>query len=185
MAEKFREHWTVLNGYRKHYFKLNYHFLFDRYNVLKKSSGLEDVGSMQIHLIICLFLAWAIIVLAVIRGVKTLGKVGTKQFFSSVYFIFYNTVFMHLFCLLTNFVSLTVNWLKIKLLCWNHNINFESLRTIWVNTIPKYEFPVKTGLIKWVEIILSVYIQRMHILDIFNFKLMWKSRDVCTDLKLS
>ena len=76
----------MLNGYRKHNFKLKYHFLFDRYNVLKKSSGLEDVGSMQIHLIICLFLAWAIIVLAVIRGVKTLGKVGTKQLFSQCIF---------------------------------------------------------------------------------------------------
>ena len=100
MAEKFREHWTALNGYRKHYFELNYHFLFNRYNVLKKSSGLEEVGSMQIHLIICLFLAWAIIVLAVIRGVKTLGKVGTKQLFSSqcILYILPHLLFKYFVC---------------------------------------------------------------------------------------
>ena len=49
--------------------------LFCRYNAVGRSKGLDDLGGMQIHLVICLFIAWAFVVLAVIKGVKTLGKV--------------------------------------------------------------------------------------------------------------
>ncbi|XP_045166607.2 sodium- and chloride-dependent betaine transporter-like isoform X2 [Mercenaria mercenaria] len=48
---------------------------FWEYNVIGRSRGLEDMGSLQPHLVICLFLAWVFCVAAVIKGVKTLGKV--------------------------------------------------------------------------------------------------------------
>ncbi|XP_053377010.1 sodium- and chloride-dependent glycine transporter 1-like [Mercenaria mercenaria] len=44
-------------------------------NVLHKSSGIEETGSLQIHLIGCLFLGWFLVFLCLARGVKTLGKV--------------------------------------------------------------------------------------------------------------
>jgi len=50
--------------------------VYYRYNVIGRSSGLEDMGGVQIHLVISLLLAWTFTVLAVIKGVKTLGKVG-------------------------------------------------------------------------------------------------------------
>lgn len=46
-----------------------------RFKVIGRSVGLEDLGSVQLHLVISLFIAWAFTVLAVIKGVKTLGKV--------------------------------------------------------------------------------------------------------------
>ncbi|XP_045165019.2 sodium- and chloride-dependent betaine transporter-like [Mercenaria mercenaria] len=48
---------------------------FWEYKVIGRSRGLEDMGSIQPHLVICLFLAWLFCVAAVIKGVKTLGKV--------------------------------------------------------------------------------------------------------------
>ncbi|XP_052762303.1 sodium- and chloride-dependent betaine transporter-like [Mya arenaria] len=50
-------------------------FEFWEFNAIGRSSGLEEMGNMQPHLVICLLIAWAFTVLAVIKGVKTLGKV--------------------------------------------------------------------------------------------------------------
>ena len=62
-------------------------FIFNyRYNAVGRSKGLEDLGSMQLHLVICSFLAWAFVVLAVIKGVKTLGKVCGSILISFVIF---------------------------------------------------------------------------------------------------
>ncbi|KAL4221538.1 hypothetical protein ACF0H5_019795 [Mactra antiquata] len=44
-------------------------------NVLGLSDGLEDMGSVQLHLVGCLFLAWVLIFACLCRGVKSLGKV--------------------------------------------------------------------------------------------------------------
>ena len=55
-------------------------FQFYRYNAVGRSKGLDDMGGMQLHLVICSFLAWAFVVLAVIKGVKTLGKVCFHTF---------------------------------------------------------------------------------------------------------
>ncbi|XP_060580444.1 sodium- and chloride-dependent betaine transporter-like [Ruditapes philippinarum] len=48
---------------------------FWEYKVIARSSGLEDMGSIQIHLVVSFFLAWVFCVAAVIKGVKSLGKV--------------------------------------------------------------------------------------------------------------
>ncbi|XP_060602289.1 sodium- and chloride-dependent betaine transporter-like [Ruditapes philippinarum] len=48
---------------------------FWEYKVIGRSRGLEDMGSLQLHLVICLFIAWFLCVAAVIKGVKSLGKV--------------------------------------------------------------------------------------------------------------
>ncbi|KAL4233247.1 Sodium-dependent serotonin transporter [Mactra antiquata] len=48
---------------------------FWEYEVIRKSSGLEEMGSVQLHMVICLFIAWFFCVAAVIKGVKVLGKV--------------------------------------------------------------------------------------------------------------
>ncbi|XP_060581005.1 sodium- and chloride-dependent glycine transporter 1-like [Ruditapes philippinarum] len=44
-------------------------------NVLHKSDGIEEIGSIQLHLIGCLFLGWFLVFLCLARGVRTLGKV--------------------------------------------------------------------------------------------------------------
>ena len=43
--------------------------------MLRKSSGLEDMGSLQWHLILSNFIAWFLVAMALIKGVKSLGKV--------------------------------------------------------------------------------------------------------------
>ncbi|KAK3789631.1 hypothetical protein RRG08_050073 [Elysia crispata] len=48
---------------------------FWQFNVLRKTSGLEDLGSLQIHTAICLLTAWLLVCLCLIRGIKSLGCV--------------------------------------------------------------------------------------------------------------
>ncbi|XP_070537070.1 sodium- and chloride-dependent glycine transporter 1-like [Ptychodera flava] len=43
--------------------------------VLKESSGIDDTGSLRWHLTLCLLLAWTLGFLALVRGVKSIGKV--------------------------------------------------------------------------------------------------------------
>ncbi|XP_046562234.1 sodium- and chloride-dependent glycine transporter 2-like [Haliotis rubra] len=47
---------------------------FWQYNVLSISRGLEEVGSVQWHIVACLFASYVIIFLCMIRGVKSVGK---------------------------------------------------------------------------------------------------------------
>ncbi|XP_060073835.1 sodium- and chloride-dependent glycine transporter 1-like [Ylistrum balloti] len=50
-------------------------FEFWQYNVLKKSSGIEDLGEVQWHLVLCLFGAWLFTFLCLIKGIYSVGKV--------------------------------------------------------------------------------------------------------------
>ncbi|KAL4221548.1 hypothetical protein ACF0H5_019805 [Mactra antiquata] len=44
-------------------------------NVLDISPGIHDLGSIQLHLVGCMFIAWLLVFLCLCRGVKSLGKV--------------------------------------------------------------------------------------------------------------
>ena len=46
-------------------------------NVLQLSSGIDEPGKIVWQLALCLLLAWLIVFLALIKGIKSLGKVGT------------------------------------------------------------------------------------------------------------
>ncbi|KAL4240257.1 Sodium- and chloride-dependent taurine transporter [Mactra antiquata] len=48
---------------------------FWMYNVLRKSDSLEDMGSIQWHLVLSNFVGWLIIAGCLIKGVRSLGKV--------------------------------------------------------------------------------------------------------------
>ncbi|PVD20756.1 hypothetical protein C0Q70_18917 [Pomacea canaliculata] len=48
---------------------------FWQYNVLRKTSGLHELGSLQLHSSLCLLAAWVLVFFCLIRGVKSLGKV--------------------------------------------------------------------------------------------------------------
>ncbi|XP_060077340.1 sodium- and chloride-dependent glycine transporter 2-like [Ylistrum balloti] len=48
---------------------------FWQYNILDISTGLEDFGSLNGNLVLCLFLAWVAIYLCVIKGIRSTGKV--------------------------------------------------------------------------------------------------------------
>ncbi|CAG5114909.1 unnamed protein product [Candidula unifasciata] len=48
---------------------------FWQYNVLRKSDGLENLGSMQMHIALSLLAAWILVCLCLIKGVKSVGKV--------------------------------------------------------------------------------------------------------------
>ncbi|XP_045214812.2 sodium- and chloride-dependent glycine transporter 1-like [Mercenaria mercenaria] len=45
------------------------------YNVLRKSDGLENMGTIQWHLVLSNFVGWVIVVASLIKGVQSLGKV--------------------------------------------------------------------------------------------------------------
>ncbi|XP_048253290.1 sodium- and chloride-dependent creatine transporter 1-like [Haliotis rufescens] len=46
-----------------------------QYNVLRVSSGVETLGSVQTHLMLCSVASWAILFLCMMSGVKSFGKV--------------------------------------------------------------------------------------------------------------
>ncbi|XP_033736454.1 sodium- and chloride-dependent creatine transporter 1-like [Pecten maximus] len=48
---------------------------FWQYKILGISSGLEDVGSLKLNLVLSLILAWVIVYLCIIKGIKSSGKV--------------------------------------------------------------------------------------------------------------
>ncbi|KAL4240385.1 hypothetical protein ACF0H5_001175 [Mactra antiquata] len=48
---------------------------FWKHNVLRQSDGLENMGTLQLHLVLANFIAWLIVIAALIKGVKSLGKV--------------------------------------------------------------------------------------------------------------
>ena len=43
--------------------------------MLQLTDGLDDLGEMRWPLVACLFVAWAIVFLAMLKGVKSFGKV--------------------------------------------------------------------------------------------------------------
>ncbi|KAL4240391.1 hypothetical protein ACF0H5_001181 [Mactra antiquata] len=45
------------------------------HNVLRKEGSLEDMGSVQWHLMLSNFVAWTLVVASLVKGVKSLGKV--------------------------------------------------------------------------------------------------------------
>ncbi|XP_071094834.1 sodium- and chloride-dependent glycine transporter 2-like [Haliotis cracherodii] len=48
---------------------------FWQYGVLGISSGIEDLGPVQPHLVVCWFLTCVVVLLCIIRGVRSVGKV--------------------------------------------------------------------------------------------------------------
>ncbi|XP_021355818.1 sodium- and chloride-dependent creatine transporter 1-like [Mizuhopecten yessoensis] len=48
---------------------------FWQYKVLDISSGLDVIGSLNGHLVLCLVLAWIVVYVCVIKGIKSTGKV--------------------------------------------------------------------------------------------------------------
>ncbi|XP_021360094.1 sodium- and chloride-dependent glycine transporter 2-like isoform X2 [Mizuhopecten yessoensis] len=48
---------------------------FWQYKVLDISSGFDDVGSIKGHLALCLLIAWIVVYLCVIKGIRSTGKV--------------------------------------------------------------------------------------------------------------
>ncbi|KAK3086069.1 hypothetical protein FSP39_013029 [Pinctada imbricata] len=48
---------------------------FWQYEVLRLSGGLDEPGSIQLHLFICLLLAWILVFFCLMKGVKSVGKV--------------------------------------------------------------------------------------------------------------
>ncbi|XP_067658349.1 sodium- and chloride-dependent glycine transporter 1-like [Haliotis asinina] len=46
-----------------------------RYHVLQMSSGIGDMGSIRWQLLVCLLVAWLVVLLSLIKGIKSSGKV--------------------------------------------------------------------------------------------------------------
>ncbi len=55
-----------------------------RNNVLQISSGIENMGGIRWELLGCLILAWIVVFLCLIRGVKSSGKVSQMDFFFGI-----------------------------------------------------------------------------------------------------
>lgn len=96
-----------------------------RYHVVGRSRGLEDMGSVQIHLVVCLFLSWFFCVAAVIKGVQSLGKVRCRlclmyqivqRFYLSNHPV-YQTKHLLLLCLWPSLVNSHGKYEKSRCLC--------------------------------------------------------------------
>ncbi|XP_041376806.1 sodium- and chloride-dependent betaine transporter-like [Gigantopelta aegis] len=48
---------------------------FWQFNTLNISDGMENLGSIQLHMALCMLVAWFLIFLCLIKGVKSVGKV--------------------------------------------------------------------------------------------------------------
>ncbi|XP_046552404.1 sodium-dependent proline transporter-like [Haliotis rubra] len=48
---------------------------FLQYNALRVSNGIDKFGPVQVHLVVCVFLSWAVLFLCLMFGVKSVGKV--------------------------------------------------------------------------------------------------------------
>lgn len=48
---------------------------FYRYHVLQQTDSIDDFGTIQWHLALTLFIAWVVVFLVLLKGIKTLGKV--------------------------------------------------------------------------------------------------------------
>ncbi|XP_033751807.1 sodium- and chloride-dependent glycine transporter 1-like [Pecten maximus] len=46
-----------------------------RRNVLNQSESIDDFGTIEWHLVICLFIAWLVVGLVLLKGIQSLGKV--------------------------------------------------------------------------------------------------------------
>ena len=73
-------HNFYLNVPKKMFFKSIITCIIFRRQVLGLSSGIEELGSMQLHLVGCLFLGWLLVFLCLAKGVKSLGKVKQHSF---------------------------------------------------------------------------------------------------------
>ena len=61
--------------------------------VLDRSSGLEELGEIRWQICLCLLLAWVIVFLCIVKGVKSSGKVGLLKFILCV------DLYIHTMCL--------------------------------------------------------------------------------------
>ncbi|XP_071086570.1 sodium- and chloride-dependent glycine transporter 2-like [Haliotis cracherodii] len=48
---------------------------FWQYNTLRVSSGIDNVGTVQVHLLLCILVSWVVVFLCVMKGVKSVGKI--------------------------------------------------------------------------------------------------------------
>ncbi len=60
--------------------------------VLEMSDGMENMGSVNWKLALCLLLAWIIIFVCLIRGIRSLGKVRCSIISFKHFFLFHQTI---------------------------------------------------------------------------------------------
>ncbi|XP_048253203.1 sodium-dependent proline transporter-like [Haliotis rufescens] len=58
---------------------------FWQYNALRVSNGVDTLGSVQTHLVICAFISWAVLFLCLMFGVKSVGKVWLEALLQAFY----------------------------------------------------------------------------------------------------
>ena len=58
--------------------KLRYEFFHCSLEVLKISSGIEEIGGIVWELACCLLIAWLIVFFTLLKGISSLGKVRKK-----------------------------------------------------------------------------------------------------------
>lgn len=49
--------------------------LYFRYKVLDMSKGIEEMGSLNLNILICLLVSWVVLFLCLMKGIKSVGKV--------------------------------------------------------------------------------------------------------------
>lgn len=61
---------------------LTYFYLFYSFHVLNVSTGIDDVGHLQWPLALCMLASSMLTFFTLIKGVKSIGKVGMQTEFS-------------------------------------------------------------------------------------------------------
>ena len=66
--------YLLMGIFVKHNFLCDVHVSY-RYNVLRISSGLDDLGSPSWYMSVAMVAAWVLVFLCIFKGVKSIGKV--------------------------------------------------------------------------------------------------------------
>ena len=61
------------------YIEFDHSILYSRHKVLGISEGVHDIGKVKWDIALCLLLAWIVVYLCIIKGVKSSGKVKMEH----------------------------------------------------------------------------------------------------------
>ncbi|VEN52504.1 unnamed protein product [Callosobruchus maculatus] len=103
--------------------------------ILKISSGIEDVGSIDIYVLLCNIVSWIIVYLCIMRGIKSVGRV---IYFTALF------PFVVLFCLLIRGLTLPGAWDGVYFYIWPQWDQLGNLK-VWADAALQIFFSLGPG----------------------------------------
>ncbi|XP_067650827.1 sodium- and chloride-dependent glycine transporter 2-like [Haliotis asinina] len=75
LTNSTEDHQLLKSAWRKPNVTLTASEEFWQYNTLRVSSGIDNFGTVQVHLVLCILISWVLAFLCMMKGVKSVGKV--------------------------------------------------------------------------------------------------------------